>query len=308
MVECSLCGSNVWRHLHTTKDGVAAFTKAATFNICGTCGLITRHPVPDSTEDFYQLEYWGDRPTPDLLFRSGEKQRQQAEAVREITGDLSRTIVDVGCGFGALTGALADVFTDARVVGVEPDLRLSELLAEHNQRPNVRIAAAPLEHLTEIGAEVADLVVLSTVFEHLIDPVAALATLRAVTSERGWLLIVVPDVDHPGRFGLDWFLRDFHLRYYSERTLTAMLATGGFEVTARLANPVFSGTGVPFLAVLARPADRPPMPELGGEAARIEKHVDAYKRRTRLVGPARFVWNYRLRRPISRAAVRLLRR
>jgi SAM-dependent methyltransferase len=82
-------------------------------------------------------------------------------------GDI-RTIVDVGCGTGRLSAALADAF-DADVIGVEPSLTMLAKARGGVSHPRINFRAGEAEHLPVDDAS-ACLVYLSMVYHHLGQP------------------------------------------------------------------------------------------------------------------------------------------
>ena len=89
-----------------------------------------------------------------------------------------------------------------------------------------RTAPAPDEPL--------DLVTASHAFEHLHEPVAAFAKLRAWSKDDGWLTCAVPDSSTAlfSRFAAGWYDLDLprHLFHFTPASLTAALARCGWRV------------------------------------------------------------------------------
>jgi 2-polyprenyl-3-methyl-5-hydroxy-6-metoxy-1,4-benzoquinol methylase len=146
-----------------------------------------------------------------------------------------QTVLDVGCGEGWFSAALAGHGATPIAVDVA-DEPLRRLRARFPQVTDVRRATAG-EELPVAGRE-ADLVWAGEVFEHVVD-VGALATeLRRVLKPGGALLVTTPD--HPWRLLARWALRPRaferdvhpyadHLRFFRARTLRMVLADAGFD-------------------------------------------------------------------------------
>jgi ubiquinone/menaquinone biosynthesis C-methylase UbiE len=98
-----------------------------------------------------------------------------------------KTILEVGCGSGAITRRLLRTCPDSRVVALDPDLRL---LA---QAPPLAIAIAGRVEALPLATSSADAAVARYVFQHLAEPEVALAQLRRVLRPGGVLAVV--DVD-----------------------------------------------------------------------------------------------------------------
>ena len=144
------------------------------------------------------------------------------------------TVLDLGCGEGAFSAALAGY--GARPIAVDvADEPLRRLRARFPQVPDVRRAVAGKE--LPVGNREVDLVWAGEVLEHVVD-VAALATeMRRVLRPGGALLVTTPD--HPWHLLARWalwprsFERDVHpyrdhVRFFTARTLRRVLRDAGF--------------------------------------------------------------------------------
>jgi SAM-dependent methyltransferase len=142
-------------------------------------------------------------------------------------------VLDLGCGDGAFTAALARA--GARPVGVE-------VAAEPLRRARARDPSLEL-HLVSGPLPFApgefDVVWAGEVIEHVADGTGLLDQVRRVLRPDGRLLITTPD--HPPwlrwRLGLSRraFERHFdprldHVRFFTVRTLTLLLEDAGFTV------------------------------------------------------------------------------
>lgn len=150
------------------------------------------------------------------------------------TGDR---VLDLGCGDGAFAAALVEA--GARVDAVD-------VAAEAIRRTAARVAGARVESIREGGplpfAEDAfDVVWAGETFEHVADVVGLLADLRRVLRWGGALLVTAPNQPRlvvalealrgrPLERRLD--PRADHLRFFTARTLGAMLREAGFAEVA----------------------------------------------------------------------------
>ncbi|MDW8478722.1 MAG: class I SAM-dependent methyltransferase [Xanthomonadales bacterium] len=166
-------------------------------------------------------------------------------------------VLDVGCGGGFFPYVLA--WLGIRCEGIEPDRGHARFAREALRLEGVRVGA-----LEELAPERRwTLITLHHVLEHLPDPAAALARLRALLPADGALLLEVPTLADRRR---PWW-RQFHrahLCWWDERTLEALARRSGFRCESLVLEPL---TG--HLSALLRPAAPEPLAatRLGAHAA-----------------------------------------
>src|SRR5581483_7814271 len=84
---------------------------------------------------------------------------------------VNKRILDFGCGYGASSVALAKLFPESQVVGVdlrEDRIRLASACAEHHGLGNVKFSVAPSGSELPSDAGQFDFVYLFAVYEHLL--------------------------------------------------------------------------------------------------------------------------------------------
>ena len=147
-------------------------------------------------------------------------------------------VLDVGCGEGAFSAALAEA--GARPIAVDvADEPLRRLRARFPQLDEVRRAQAgePLP----LADDEADAVWAGEVVEHVVDVGAFCSELRRVLKPGGPLLLTTPD--HPRRLIARFALRPAafeehfnpyadHLRFFTARSLVRVLEDAGFPTVA----------------------------------------------------------------------------
>ncbi len=142
-------------------------------------------------------------------------------------------VLDLGCGDGAFTAALAQA--GAQVTAVD-------VAAEAVRRAELRAPAARVLHVAEGAAlpfeeDAFDLVWAGETLEHVADVVGLLAEVRRVLRWHGLLLVTTPNqprlvvalealAGRPLERRLD--PRSDHLRFFTARTLAEMLGAAGF--------------------------------------------------------------------------------
>ncbi|MHA6645995.1 class I SAM-dependent methyltransferase [Mesorhizobium sp. A623] len=143
--------------------------------------------------------------TYDLGLRDADAdQRRAREYARHIEAFLAQhfdrpprgmTIVEFGCGTGALLNCLVDQGIAVRGLGIEPAAKLAEAARTCAGR-NIVIREGFAENGVVIGGS-HDLCVSVNVIEHALDPVSFLAACRASITEEGMIVTICPDGDHP---------------------------------------------------------------------------------------------------------------
>jgi 2-polyprenyl-3-methyl-5-hydroxy-6-metoxy-1,4-benzoquinol methylase len=150
----------------------------------------------------------------------------------------ARSVLDVGCGAGAL-GAGIKRRQPARVVGVE-------YVAEQAACARTVLDAVYVGDVATIELPYApgsfDCLIYCDVLEHLVDPWATLARHRPLLAPGGTLLVSLPNVQFVGVIaGLlrgRWEYRQrgimdrTHLRFFTRRSAAAMIACAGYTLTA----------------------------------------------------------------------------
>ena len=173
---------------------------------------------PDSEEDGY---FEWDRPE-----------------LRDLVPETARRVLDVGCGAGALGGALRDE-RGIEVVGVE-------LFADAAARAAERlddVVVADLDTLAELPYPHGhfDAMVFGDVLEHLRDPHRLLRALRPYLADDGVIVCSIPNVKHWSvvapllvrdhwRYTDSGLLDRTHVHFFTLEEIGVMLAESGFAV------------------------------------------------------------------------------
>jgi hypothetical protein len=196
--------------------------------ICRACGLVWSNPRPSEADvrQYYSREYRLDykgQSTPSLrhIARSarGALNRYRALAPYIKEGDR---IYDAGAGGGEVVYTLRKLGFDA--IGIEPDERYA---CHARESLGVPVETGFVQDATYPGGSF-DVVTMYHSLEHVEDPFAILSRLRGWMSERGVLLIEVPNVEAvciaPGhRFHFA------HFYNFNRETLEALGRKAGFD-------------------------------------------------------------------------------
>lgn len=152
-----------------------------------------------------------------------------------------RRILDVGAADGIVSRRLTE--RGWRVTGVEGDPALAQAGARHCER---MLTANLNREIPEVAGPF-DAILYGDVLEHLVDPLRALVELDRALVPDGFVVISVPNIAHlyirllllVGRFDyIDrGILDDSHLRFFTERSLRALIADAGLTVERFTATP-----------------------------------------------------------------------
>ncbi len=143
----------------------------------------------------------------------------------QLTGKAG-SLLEIGAGTGEFLVAARDA--GWRVEGLELSDGFRQAAHEWY---GIELRGQELSH-TSFGCASFDVIALLHVFEHLADPTAFLQHARQLLRPDGWLFIVVPNLHCMTDKLLAGYsatlAKEDHFFHYSSRTLSTMLATGGF--------------------------------------------------------------------------------
>jgi 2-polyprenyl-3-methyl-5-hydroxy-6-metoxy-1,4-benzoquinol methylase len=152
-------------------------------------------------------------------------------------GAISGRLLDVGCGEGSWGPLLRKAGAD-ELVALDPSPDAIALAAD---RYDVAVTGTVEgTELAALGGQPFDTIVVADVLEHLVDPWAALRTLRSWAAPGSLLAVSVPNLRFyrllgnlvfRGEFEYERYgVRDWtHLRWFTRRSLGRMLADAGWE-------------------------------------------------------------------------------
>ena len=174
------------------------------------------------------------RLTPFVVHSFAGRRGHARPEVVPLVPPSARTVLDVGCGEGALGAALAGHGLD--VTGVEADPEAAAIAATRLRR----VVNASLEESWDELAEQFDAVLACDLLEHLEDPIAALRSLRGRLKKDGVLILSVPNGSNTavlagalmGRWdpALEGVVADDHRTYSGRLGWERVLRAGGFRI------------------------------------------------------------------------------
>lgn len=135
-------------------------------------------------------------------------------------------MLDIGCASGNILRSFGAAYPGWRLHGLEHNDQWRSTVM---RTPNVDGFYSDLDALAgELQDERFDLIVMSHVLEHILDPATYLKKLRGLLSDDGVLYVAVPDFrQNP----IDLFVLD-HCTHFDEDTLDDVLKRGGFTTFA----------------------------------------------------------------------------
>jgi SAM-dependent methyltransferase len=176
--------------------------------------------------DSIEAAHWMDRALMHLAWR---RDRGEDLAAGEVMRAKAHPVLcDVGCGGGQAMAKFKQAGYEA--VGIEPDAAARAIAAGNGEVFEGTAEALP----AAMEGRKFDVVLLSHVLEHCIDPVAALRNVKKLLAEDGTAIIEVPNNASLAAemYGPVWFFADVprHLHFFSGNSLQAALERVGLRV------------------------------------------------------------------------------
>jgi 2-polyprenyl-3-methyl-5-hydroxy-6-metoxy-1,4-benzoquinol methylase len=241
---CSHQGSHLKLEMPLdVKSGRA--TEFGTVFQCPKCGLSFVNPLPD----LHQIDAHYDLPAyythgashiqtvepslPDRIIThlAWLTDRGQRFHPSEVVDDLAPNVraLDIGCGSGKLLTEMAKIGMET--VGIDPD---PIARAEANKNGHAVYDGTAEALPTELASGKFDLVTMTHVLEHCVNPIKALENARSVMSEEGLLYCEVPNAGS-GYFETYGQISEMldvprHLYFFKKRNLEDIAAQAGLEI------------------------------------------------------------------------------
>lgn len=186
---CILCGQSTTVLFDDCTDFEYFMTSSAALFRCGECGLVAMEPMATREElpGLYPSEYHSfARPAnPVAQFLLARYQRRQANVCRKYLPTGGR-LLEIGCATGDVLAELANEYPV--VHGIE----LSEAACAEAGRRGLQVFCGTLEEYET--NEQYDVIFMSHVIEHVLDPVATVARIAALLAPGGVLYLETPNV------------------------------------------------------------------------------------------------------------------
>lgn len=253
---CPACGGGLlpWR---TIRGGEPSDPRSYQLLRCASCASAVTEGEPPGPEFYESGQYALTEPRLAGPVAAAQRSvtRQPVHFLRRAGLRPGARVLDVGAGPGRMVAALAEGGYNA--AGIEPSKR-SVALAHRAGRAVQRRA------LFDHSDSELDAAVLWHVLEHLDDPAAALATVRAWLRPGGLLLVGVPNLAslQAEIAGAAWFHLDAprHRVHFTADGARRLLARSGFEVVRTHHLVLEQNIHAMWLALLTRLGMRPGFP------------------------------------------------
>jgi SAM-dependent methyltransferase len=198
-------------------------------------------PAPGNPlQEFYE--------SPGVPLRSGpDRARRQARMLAEMLRGFAgpAVIIDLGCGDGSALAVAAEHNPAHRFAGID----WSADALRRAQALGLTVLRGSANPVLPVADGAADVVIMSELIEHLVDPDGAVAEVRRVLRPGGSLLLSTPnlaawynrgllalgiqpvfsEVSLRGVYGRPGRVVAGHLRLFTRRALTGFLAASGFR-------------------------------------------------------------------------------
>jgi SAM-dependent methyltransferase len=232
--KCAGCGSAARSFAFTGRDWYLGTAQGRwSYYKCSTCRSVYADPQPtDADLDAAYAASYGPYRDPGLLERLAEPlARREAAWVIAMAGG-SGTVLDLGCGTGAMMRRIRESGWVGPIRGVEFSEEVARATMNRLGLP-VDVATVETAPIPEAPARI---VVLRHVIEHVREPREVLERVREMLESDGLLYLATPDrrALAAAAFGRFWHGYDppRHLHAFTAGGVRTLLASSGFRVEA----------------------------------------------------------------------------
>ncbi len=250
MSGCRICGNDRGNRAHRARESFSGSWTEFDYLECARCGCLQICEIPPDLDRYYADGYYAYEAVKVRSQGALEKALRRWRAASWLSASpgigrllfgtalpehfqwmrtagmrLDSSILDIGCGSGKLLLRLArEGFSELQ--GVDPYIG-GDIVHDNG----VTIRHGSLEQTR--GAY--DLVMLHHSFEHMPEPLAALARVRERVKPGGVALVRIPVCDSHGwrKYGSCWGALDAprHLYLHTVRSMHVLAGQSGFEIT-----------------------------------------------------------------------------
>ena len=226
-IECVLCNGILERYSKTSNLGLPV-------NFCKNCNLYingdTREQVIEKVSDLYKGEYWNERNSEASInseFTDLDSEGKRRNWVSQflytkeyITG---KNLLEIGVGAGQSILWFEDEGFDVK--GIEPDARNVSMINKKLKKGEV-IESSVEEFSTE---QVFDVIWMSHVLEHLIEPMNFLKKIKKNLKNDGIFFIEVPNCEYEVMLK-NSIQKNPHLFHFTTSALSKLVESVGYKI------------------------------------------------------------------------------
>jgi 2-polyprenyl-3-methyl-5-hydroxy-6-metoxy-1,4-benzoquinol methylase len=237
MSNCLICNGSMQVELYGLLDNRFASQGEYYIMVCNHCGLLQTAPVPKYRELKYLYEtYYNFGNVGENIYTNLRRFFFNSSAYKfwtALDGDISfymnrgrGRLLDVGCNEGRALSIY-------RQNGFDPEgIEINKVAAYEAKDKGFIVYLEPLE--TFQPTQLYEIVVLSNVIEHSLDPKVMLYHVNRILKPEGQIWISCPNVNSWqrklfGRYWINWHV-PFHIIHFSQKNLTNILKETGFEI------------------------------------------------------------------------------
>jgi 2-polyprenyl-3-methyl-5-hydroxy-6-metoxy-1,4-benzoquinol methylase len=226
MTICPICKQKTASKYKSAVKSVYS-SKAYDIRHCSNCGHFFTAPLPSGKEldDIYTNKYSYDAHS---LIESEKRMRAKNYANYIAKIPKTKTALEVGCMHGLLLTELER--NGVAASGVELDPEAVKYCQEHG----LDVTQGSIEnHLKKAGSK-HDVIIMSHVIEHIVDPEQQLKSLYKRMSKNGRLVLITPNSMARTRrlFGRFWgyWQVPVHINHFNKTSMAQLLKNSGFKV------------------------------------------------------------------------------
>jgi len=229
---CPVCNNDKWNLKLECTDYLVS-GKVFGISLCEHCGLLATNPRPPANEigKYYKAESYISHTDTDKGIISKIYKTVRNITIKKKYNLLrkympeAKNILDVGCGTGYFLSYCRE--QGMQVTGVEPDIDARKFCVE-NQKLDVYE-----EQFLKNNQNLFDIITLWHVLEHVHDLNARISELKAILSEKGILIIALPNpLSHDAlHYNKYWAAYDVprHLYHFTPDVIKKLLDNHGFS-------------------------------------------------------------------------------
>lgn len=270
MNKCFVCQGNEFTALPIIP--VSTYTDK-TYGLirCIKCSVIFTNPIPTNKElnNIYRKWYLFSFHK----FIHSEKRYRARKLAHYIQGlEGIKTAIDIGSMYGFLIEELKKKNIDCAGIEINPEA------VEYSRKRKLDVEKSSLEEFLKQNGKKYDLIILSHVLEHLLDPRQKLINLKKHLNANGKILIIVPNFNSFTRklFGNFWGYWDIpaHISHYDKNSLQSLINLSGFKT---IDSKIVGGSSLLFFSSLAKKLNiRRTNSEISSMRTGVTKFISAF--------------------------------